>query len=140
MKPFSIVLGIVALAPFASGATWDATDLNPVKTREAPKHDQIWLVQDGHPKATICLMGNGTAFPEALRELQTCIKLASGAELPVVSGKIVSPAIVIGDCLQSAAIGLHGDKLASEGLAIKSAPGSVFIVGNGYGLQWGIYE
>src|SRR5438105_2590492 len=122
MQILGIILMLVAVAE-----PWNAPDLNPVKVREAPKHDPIIVVKNGQPKATICLMGNGTGYREAARELQTCIKLSSGAELPIVEGKISSPAIVIGECDGSRAAGLDSSKLSTEDLAIKTAPGAVYI-------------
>src|SRR4029079_556687 len=78
--------------------------------------------------------------PMDLHELQTCIKLATGAELPVLKDEIKEQALIIGDCDDAKAQDLGGGKLPAEGLAIKTAANRLYIVGNGAGLSWGIYE
>src|SRR5437870_3289640 len=55
-----------------------AADLNPVTLHDVPKHDAITLIDNGQPRANLCLMGN--VDPMALEELQRCLKLATGAE------------------------------------------------------------
>jgi hypothetical protein len=135
--PFALFF-FVACSAFA--APREAPDLNPVRVHQSPKQDRIPIVENGKPIATLCLTGKSLADLEAVKELQTCIKLASGVELPVAIDKIVAPAIVIGDCPQSTALGIVSSKLPAEGFAIKTSLQGVFIVGNGYGLHWGIYE
>lgn len=142
--------GTLALAALAAGC-WAASppsDLNPVTAKTAPSHAPIPLIENGQPKATICVMTmpGGRERDVALAELQACLREATGAELPVSSGKLVDgPAIVIGACPEAAA-GLDGTKLPIEGFAIKTAPNRVFIVGHdskspaSYGTAWGVFE
>ncbi len=139
---FSVCVLIGGPATVACAASaWEAKDLNPVKLKPAPQHPAIVLVKNGKPAASIVVMKNA-AGAGALRSY---IKAATGAELPVVNGKIDGPAIVLGDCPEAAAIGLVGSKLPLEGFAIKTAPNRIHIVGNSggrgaHGVQWGVYD
>jgi hypothetical protein len=63
---------------------WRARDLNPVTFHDAPAHDPVPLVEDGRAVATLCLPAKPSAAVEAaVRELRSCVKEATGAELPV---------------------------------------------------------
>lgn len=116
-----------------------ASDLNPVKEHPAPEHAPIPLAENGQAKATICAMAGANA--QSLDELQVCLEQATGVKLPVSNGKVVEgPAIVIGVCPEAVDLGLDGAKMPPEGFAIKTAPNRVFIVGNGAGTAWGVYE
>lgn len=123
--------------------------LIPVTVKPAPAHAAVPLVENGQPKATICLMAlpGGSRREVALAELQECLRQATGAELPVSMGTIVDgPAIVIGGCPEAAAAGLDGSAMPIEGFAIKTAPNRVFIVGHddpnlaSSGTVWGVFE
>ena len=123
------------------GSAWAGTpkDLNPVTIKPALEHAPIALVENGQPKATICIMGAVDA--KAIDELQVCLQEATGAILSVSNGKLVAgPTIVIGACPEALALGLDGAKMPPEAFAIKTAPDRVFIVGNGAGTAWGVYE
>ena len=120
---------------------WKAKDLNPVTFKAAPRHAPVVLVKDGKAVASIVVMRNGAGAGL----VQSFIKQATGAELPIVRGKIEGAAIVLGDCPEAEALGLRGDKLPIEGFAIKTAPGRVHIVGHnagryGNGGLWGVSE
>jgi hypothetical protein len=139
---------IVALLAFASltstvvsAAPWEAKDLTPVTVKARPNHAPVVLVKDGQPLASIVVM-KGAA---GAGELQRFIKQATGAELPIVANAITSPAIVLGDCDEAAALGLDSSKLPTEAFAIKTAADRVFIVGNNAGRDangqlWGVYD
>jgi len=115
----------------ALAADIKAKDLNPVTFKSAPSHMAVPLVENGQPKAVIWHNKTGDAA-----ELQRTIKEATGVELPIQTGEIKAPAIVIGDCDLAKQNGLDGSKLPPEGFVIKTAPGYVFIVGNGAGTAW----
>ncbi len=135
------MVAALALGTSATGAEAPglAKDLNPVTVKQAPAHAPVVLVENGQAKATLCLMGGASA--RAVDELQACIEAATGVKLPVSNGALVDgPAVVIGACPEAAALGLDGAKLPVEGFAIKTAPDRVFIVGNGAGNAWGVYE
>jgi len=129
-----------------------ADDLNPVTFKKAPSHAPVVFVKDGKPLGKICLVAEkpDRTLGLAVKELRECIKLATGAELPVVRGKIETPAIVIGDCDAAAKLGLVGSKMPVEGFAIKTAADCVFIVGHdgpvpgggafSTGTAWGVLE
>lgn len=148
MKPPRAALAVISLA----GASFAATvpgDLNPVSFPPPPAHAPIPLVENSQPRATICVMAvpGGRESDAALAELKTCLREATGVELPVSTGKLVEgPAIVIGACPEAAAAGLDGARMPVEGFAIKTAPNRVFIVGHDSkvpaspGTAWGIYE
>jgi hypothetical protein len=129
---------ILASSQLLRAADSHPKDLNPVTFRSAPAHPPVALVANGQPQASIVVMG-GAGGPGAT-ELQRAIKDATGAELPIVRDKVEGSAIVIGDCDLAKQQGLEGAKLPPEGLAIKTAAGRVFIVGNGQGAEWGCYE
>jgi len=139
------LFGLLPMA-IAAGA---APDLQPVTAHAPPAHAPIPLVENGAPRATICVMGVPAIreIDVAVREIQACIEAATGTKLPESRGKLVDgPAIVIGACPESAAAGLDGKAMPVEGFAIKTAPNRVFIVGhdderlNSPGTAWGIAE
>src|SRR5690349_15292241 len=98
MRYHLVALILTSLSSIAlAGPTsrpWQAPDLNPVKFGETPRHAPVVLIDHGKPVANLCVMGN--VDPMALEELQKCIKLATGTELPVVHDQIKLPALVIG--------------------------------------------
>src|SRR5437773_7763143 len=127
-KLVSLVTLLVCVAA-AAGAEepWKAPDLNAVSFDAAPAHEPIVLVSKGQAKANLCLMGTMDAM--AVAELQKCIQLATGVELPVVKDQIKEPALVIGDCAEARKETENfklGD-LAAESFAIKTAPGRVYL-------------
>jgi hypothetical protein len=138
------------LLPVSAPATAD--DLNPVTMKSAPGHAPVVLVDGKAAKGCICVMGEQSAnLAIAVKELQACIESATGAKLPIVSGKIRSPAIVIGNCDEARAQGLDGGKMPVEGFEIKTAADRVFIVGSdgvvdeasktfSDGTAWGVAE
>jgi hypothetical protein len=120
---------------------WQAKDLNPVTFQPAPRHEPVTLVKDGQPAASIVACER----TDAAQMLQRFIRAATGATLPITTSATADVAIVLGDCPAAAAAGLESAKLPPEGLAIKTAPGRVFIVGrndgkDANGLEWGVYE
>ncbi|MCF7855900.1 MAG: DUF4838 domain-containing protein [Candidatus Pacebacteria bacterium] len=120
-----------------------ATDLNPVEFQKVTDSDPVCLVQDGKPIATVAVMGNrNRQLQIAERELLECIEESTGADLPLVHDRIPDgPAIIIGDCDEAVTQGLRGMDLPPGGFAIKTAPGQrIFIVGNGNGTAWGVFE
>src|SRR5437764_896054 len=104
----------ISLAASQTSQPWQAPDLNPVTIHDAPNHEAITLVADHQPRATICVMQQ--VDPLALKELTDCLKLATGADVPVIHDKIQDPAIVIGDCPEAAAQQLASSRLPPEGL------------------------
>jgi len=136
----------------ACGGPW-AVDLNPVKLKKPPPHAPVVLVENGQPKATIAVMvprpNISRTLGHAIGDLQRFVKLATGAELPIVYGKIDGPSIGIGDCELAARNGLQGERMPVEGFAIKTTHNAVLIVGRdgliaprtaSDGTAWGIYE
>ncbi len=141
-----IVLKLIPILLLTSNAAfaappWQAKDINPVTMHDAPTHEPVVLVKDGQPRASIVVMNNAAGAGE----LQSFIRQATGAELPIVKDKVDGPAIVVGDCAEAAALGLDSAKMPIEGFAIKTAADRVFIVGNNAGRNangqlWGAYE
>jgi hypothetical protein len=137
----------------SAGDKGQRSDLNPVTFRKTPTHPPITLVENGQPKAAIYVATGSKSGPlaEAVRELQECVELATGAKLAVSKQIPDGPAIVIGDCGEAAAQGLVGGKMPVEGFAIRTQGSRVFIVGNdepikdapraaSNGTAWGIFE
>lgn len=125
----------------AAAFAGEDADLNPVKFNPAPEHEPVVLAQDGKILGNICILEiDARKTNLAIQELQRCLEEATGGEWPVIRGEIKDPAIVIGDGAEAQAAGLTGKELPTEGFAIKTAPNRVYIVGNGNGVSWGIYE
>jgi len=135
-------LGVIVstISGVATAAPWEAADLNPVTVKGNPKHAPVTIVKAGKPVASIVVLGNAAGASD----LQSFIKQATGAELPIVK-EIVAPAIVLGDCPQAAALGLESSRLPVEGFAIRSTANAVHIVGRNSGRGadgqlWGAIE
>lgn len=133
-EPISATAAILGLI-FASGlvaANEKRNDLNPVRFLAAPQHPPVVLVEGGKPLASIALMDPAPSqlLQLVVGELQEVIELTTGARLPIVKGKIEGRAIIIGDCDLARENGLDGARMPPEGLAIKTSPDHVFIVGN----------
>ncbi len=122
-----------------------AKDLLPVKLHPAPAHAPVRLVEQGVGRAVIVTHGGvaGQAR-QMVNELQTAIRLTSGAELPFAgpdqSNTHEGAKIHVGDWDGAVTVGLKGGDLPVEGFAIKTAADAVYIVGNGDGLAWGLCE
>ncbi|MDP6721126.1 MAG: DUF4838 domain-containing protein [Pirellulaceae bacterium] len=134
------MLAILVSSAMAT-SPWEATDLNPVQFKGASTHEPIVLVEGGQPLASIVVMNKAAGA----RELQSFIKQATGAELPIMQDKIVTPAIVLGDCPEAAKLGLDSARMPPEGFAVKTTADAVFIVGRNMGRDangglWGAYE
>lgn len=130
-----MLAGLTAVSCYAVNIR--AKDLDPVTFEPTPSNPPIVLAKDGKALATIAVMGDAGSAPALLQKI---IKEATGAELPIMQGKIQPPAIVIGNCDPAIQHGLDGGNMPPEGFAIKTAPGLVFIVGNGQGTEWGCYD
>jgi hypothetical protein len=126
-------------------------DLNPVRFREASRHHTLTLVEKGTSTWSICVPGTPSAqLNLAVANLQAFIAEATGAKLPIVPGKVVSPAIVVGNCDLARQNGLEGSKMPVEGFAIKTIEGGVLITGHdepiansnvrSEGTAWGVCE
>jgi hypothetical protein len=109
-------------------------DLTPVTRKPAPQQPPLVVAEGGKSGLSLCVMS--PEFDAAVKELQDCIAAATGAKLPIVDGKAVLPAIVLGDCPEARAAGLSAAALPPEGFEIKTAPEAVFIVGS----AWGAYD
>ncbi len=133
-SPLFLLLLLVASSSARAQATtnpWQAPDLNPVTFHQTPHNAPVVLVDHGKPLAHLCIMGQVNGM--ALDELQKCIRLTTGVELPVLHDKIQDPALIIG-----APFAALQD--SPEALAIQTSPQQVRLCGNGPGLTWAIYE
>jgi hypothetical protein len=116
-------------------------DLNPAKLRPAPKHAPVVLIDKGQAKGSIAVMNPRAAG--AASTLQQFIKEATGVTLPITTGKITPPAIVLGDCDLAKQNGLVSKDMPPEGFAIKTIADHVLIVGRDeemIGTLWGAHE
>jgi len=144
----------LALTASSVALAADAGDLNPVTFHSAGKHQPVALVSGGKAKGEIVVFGaemrrgnvvvsgeGGRLLSQAVGDLQSYIERSTGAQLPLANETSGKPAIVIGECQAAAELGLVGERMPIEGLAIKTTTNAVFIVGNGpSGTAWGIYE
>jgi hypothetical protein len=122
-----------AMSP-VQAASFARKDLTPLTPKPTPSSAPLVLATAGKSGFSICVMSPN--FEEAARELQDCVAEATGARLPFVEGKLVLPAIVLGDCPEAKAAGLASEGLPPEGFELKTAPEAVFIVGS----AWGVYD
>ena len=120
---------------------WNAPDLNPVTLQPAPEHEPVVLVRNGVALGEIVVCTEGRMVTAAVKDLQGFIKASTGAELPIVKERGDRPAMVVGECPDARAQGLDAEQMPVEGFALRTAPGTVFIVGHDEaGTTWGIDE
>jgi len=140
----------------AADSRGPAGDLNPVIFHDRPAHAPVVLVDHGKPQVAVAVMIDkpSAALKDMVRELQESVEASTGAKLPVQYGKVDGAGIIIGDCEPARRNGLDGRSMPPEGFAIKTAPGTVFIVGNdepvlprpggpddySHGTMWGLAE
>ncbi|MBT3379040.1 MAG: DUF4838 domain-containing protein, partial [Lentisphaerae bacterium] len=147
-----LVLIVLLVVTFASRAVGAPSDLNPVRFNPHPEGTPVLLVAEAEALGHICVMVPETrVLRQAVKELQECISLTTGAQLLVLRSEIREPAIVIGDCPAAARAGLSGRDMPTEGFQIKTAGNRVYIVGHDQGIPglpkavsngtaWGIFE
>ena len=132
---------VLLTASAVLGATvHEAADLNPVTLRPAPTHAPVVLVRGGQPLGQIVRHADDRMTRAAVQDLQRFVLAGTGAQLPVVDQRGPGPAVVVGDCPDAGAAGLTSGAMPVAGFGIKTAPDTVFIVGNGPGTTWGVDE
>ncbi len=146
------VLSITASCQHHAGLEKESvrSDLNPVTFLEVPQHKPVVIVDNEKPIGNICVMKKPEgSLKMVVDELSETIFLTTGANIPVIEGKIQKPAIVIGDCPEAARNGLVGKNMPVEGFEIKTSEEMIFIVGNdekvserivSTGTAWGVIE
>lgn len=151
-----LLLVVGAVGGVAAAPTNSAT-LNPVRVLTAPSGPPVTLVQAGAPVATIVV--SQAAFREhasvdfrAASELQTYVKLATGAHLPLVSDATppAGTVILVGESDLTRARQITAADLPPEGFRVRTFPGGLAIVGRSpqesdYNLGpnatlWGVYD
>ena len=133
------ILGVVwaATGPLAAAAgreRWEAADLMPVARLDVAAHPPVELVREGEPRGVVHL---AVAEPTAnlrrmVDELVAAVKLSTGATLDIVADPPAAdqPAVVIGDCAASRAIGIVAGDLPVDGFEVRTAANRVFLVGS----------
>lgn len=158
MEPMLRVLVMLAGLHSAGAAGADGgagagpvSDLSPVRVHPAPSHPPVGIVQGGKAVGSIAVMVKRSgALGQAVTNLAQFIGRATGAQVPIVEGRIVPPALVIGDCEAARRHGLDPAKLPIDGFSIKTAANHVFIAGRdepvvgnqavSQGTAWGVFE
>src|SRR5262245_7116427 len=140
------VVGVLLASP-ARAANWPK-DLNPVTIKPAPKHAPVVLVEKGQPRGSIAVMN--PRLSATAQQLQQFIHEATGAKVPILQGKITTPAIVIGHCDLGRQHGPDVKKLPVEGFVSKTMADHVLIAGGDEeivpgqarsdGTAWGVTE
>lgn len=137
--------GITTAAVLAiADPAWN--DLTPVTLKAKADHPAIILADGGTSRFSICVMSTSKlpVLNQAVKELQDCITESTGAKLPIVRGKVVLPAIVLGDCPEAKAAGLDSAAMPPEGFEIKTVSNAVYIVGaeveGTCGTAWGAFD
>ncbi len=153
------LLGIVFSNPCV-GAEADANPaLNKVKLQEKPSGGILELVKDGKSQASIVIAKDKFANHrnielKAAKELQEHVKIATGAELPIVADNVKTEGLVIligeSELTRQLKIGIDG--LRPEGFRVKTFEGGLAIVGtlsgptvpgttpNNQGVLFGVYD
>lgn len=132
-KPICLALAgcvssVLGMAPLPT------RDLTPIAFLDPPDHAPVVLTLDGEAKAVVYVAD--AAPTEALRrmvaELVTVVRLTTGATLAEVAEPPApgQPAIIIGDCAESRAVGIDASALPIEGFAVRTAANRVFLVGS----------
>ena len=138
MRFHAVMLVLVCVAAAQQAV---AGDLNPVRLHEAPAHPPVMLVAKGKPQGVIVQKGQGRMVARAVADLQRYIRVATGAELPIVKEAAGKPAILVGACPQAEAAGLVAAEMPVEGFAIQTGPGVVYLVGHDEaGTAWAVNE
>jgi formylglycine-generating enzyme required for sulfatase activity len=135
-------------------------DLTPVTWRKATRHPPVDIVREGKAEAVVYVADarlrklldppkrkneRPTTFSQLLGQLGESVRLATGADLPVVTNAPAAdqPAIVIGDCAEARAAGIDAATIPAEGFVIRTAPNRVYLVGStvrGEGAAWAIAD
>jgi hypothetical protein len=109
-------------------------DLTPVTPLTAPVHAPVDLVRKGQAKAVVYVAEPhpSSNLTWLVAELVEVVRLSSGAVLPVVTNAPGpgQPALIVGDCPESCAVGIDAAALPPEGFVVKTAPNRVFLVGS----------
>lgn len=144
-----LLLGIDFPWAFAA-KPYEPADLNPVTRKTPATHPPIVLSDGGRTTASIAVMVKPSPMLRAMvANLQNFIEQASGAKLPITQGKIMPPAIVVGDCDLAREQGLVCSRMPVEGFAIKTIANHVLIAGRDEtiapgtvsdGTAWGVTE
>lgn len=135
-------------------------DLTPVTWLKASRHSPVEIVRDGQAQAVVYVAdpklrqlmappkqnrGRPSTFSQLLANLVESVSLATGANLPVVTNAPAAdqPAIVIGDCAETRAVGMDAAAIPVEGFVVRTAPKRVFLVGSargGDGTCWAMAD
>lgn len=164
-QQFLVAVGVMGLAWANSGISAGTeagsanSPLNPVKFSSTPSGSTLEFVKDGKPLANIViskemLKNHRSIELKAAKELQEHVKIATGAELPIVADNVATSGvhILIGESelTRQAKIGVEG--LRPEGFRVKTFEGGLAIVGilggptvpgttpNNQGSLFGVYD
>lgn len=138
MKRIAIlILALMGVTAFADPLKNPA--LNPVTIHATPSGEPIVLVNDGKPMATIVIANNDSS-KAAAQEFIEHVKLATGAELPVVtdnSSPITGNLLLIGASSLTKALNITADGIAYEGFRVQTFSNGLAIVDAKRGPEWG---
>lgn len=153
-----IFVGFMAVA-FCTGALAESGErsktLNPVQFLPAPAGQAVVLVKSGAPTATVVIADkawkskSGPEYDGAV-ELTNCVKLATGAALPIMpdTTNVTGAVILVGESRLTQEKGIGAADLPPEGFRVKTFDGGLAIVGRlpdkdgegPNGMLWGVYD
>jgi len=113
----------------------DRARLGPRRFRgraQFQRHEHtITLAREGRPEATIVVpTGAPTPVSFAAQELKRHLDAMTGADYPILDAiQPTGTAIILGDCPQARAAGIHVEEIARDGYAVASAGQRIFIAG-----------
>lgn len=89
----------------------------------------LTLVEDGQSPFSICYDDSKASVKLAAEELQRCLRIATGCELPLTTGPTEGPAIFLGRTAASNGAGVRAADLGPGEYRLLTAGGNLYIVG-----------
>ena len=139
---FACLFAVSALASCNAGQGGDSSNTNGTETPE--KYEPIEYVGNGEEVADYSIVISATADKATAygaRILQSRIKQAIGAELPIVTDATAEGEleIILGDTNRAECSGIDFSALGEESFLVKNVEDDLVIAGNERGLLYGVY-
>jgi hypothetical protein len=149
MKVLTVALVIGLLASFSASAAepyGHNPALNPVKLKDAPKHEPFALIENGKLNFALAfdyaaesdkdLAKQRHSIRQAVQVLQEAIKKCANLDAPVIDANDEAACakykylVLVGKSVLTDKLGINPLELPSQGFEVRTFPGGVAIVGN----------